>query len=41
VRCPQKAVVGKKEKVHKIIQEKCIKCGICKDVCNQDAVIVE
>jgi len=41
VRCPQKAVEGKKGKPHKIIQEKCIKCGICKDACNQDAVIVE
>ena len=41
VRCPQQAVEGQKGKPHKIIQEKCIKCGICKDACNQDAVIVE
>ncbi|MCP4197879.1 MAG: hypothetical protein GY762_12085, partial [Proteobacteria bacterium] len=23
-----------------IIQEKCIKCGICEDVCKDDSVIV-
>jgi MinD superfamily P-loop ATPase len=27
--------------VHSIDQELCIKCGICKDVCNRDAVLVQ
>ena len=39
-RCPQDAVIGKKEEPHTIIQEKCIKCGICEDVCKDDAVRV-
>jgi NADH:ubiquinone oxidoreductase subunit F (NADH-binding) len=39
-RCPQEAVVGEKKKPHHIIQEKCIKCGICEDVCKDDAIRV-
>jgi NADH:ubiquinone oxidoreductase subunit F (NADH-binding) len=39
-RCPQDAIVGKKEEPHAIIQEKCIKCGICEDVCKDNSVIV-
>jgi NADH-quinone oxidoreductase subunit F len=41
VRCPQGAVVGEKKQPHTITQELCIKCGICKDVCNRDAVLVQ
>jgi NADH:ubiquinone oxidoreductase subunit F (NADH-binding)/(2Fe-2S) ferredoxin/Pyruvate/2-oxoacid:ferredoxin oxidoreductase delta subunit len=40
VRCPQSAVVGEKKQTHTITQELCIKCGICKDVCKRDAVLV-
>jgi NADH:ubiquinone oxidoreductase subunit F (NADH-binding)/(2Fe-2S) ferredoxin/Pyruvate/2-oxoacid:ferredoxin oxidoreductase delta subunit len=40
LRCPQDAVVGEKKQLHTITQELCIKCGICKDVCNRDAVLV-
>ena len=36
--CPQNAIEGERKKPHKIIQEKCIKCGICEDVCKFDAV---
>jgi NADH:ubiquinone oxidoreductase subunit F (NADH-binding)/(2Fe-2S) ferredoxin/NAD-dependent dihydropyrimidine dehydrogenase PreA subunit len=39
--CPQHAILGEKKQLHRIVAEKCIKCGICKDVCNQDAVQVE
>ena len=39
--CPQNAIEGEKKKPHKISSDLCIKCGICKDVCNQDAVIVK
>ncbi len=39
-RCPQDAVIGKKKEPHTIIQDKCIKCGICEDVCKFDSVRV-
>ena len=40
-KCPVDAVEGVKKEAHKIIQEKCIKCGTCLDVCKFDAIIVE
>ena len=39
--CPQNAIVGEKKTPHKIQTDLCIKCGICRDVCNQDAVFVK
>ncbi|HMA86450.1 MAG TPA: NADH-quinone oxidoreductase subunit NuoF [Desulfosalsimonadaceae bacterium] len=39
-KCPQEAITGKKKKPHKIDQDKCIKCGICYDVCKFDAVVI-
>lgn len=39
--CPQKAVSGDKKKIHEIDQDLCNQCGICKAVCNFDAVIVK
>jgi NADH:ubiquinone oxidoreductase subunit F (NADH-binding)/(2Fe-2S) ferredoxin len=39
--CPVEAIEGAKKQVHKIIQEKCIKCGTCFDKCKFDAIIVE
>ncbi len=38
--CPQKAIVGEKKKPHKIQTDQCIKCGICRDICTYDAVVV-
>jgi len=38
--CPQNAIEGERKKPHKIQTDLCIKCGICRDVCNQDAVLV-
>jgi NADP-reducing hydrogenase subunit HndC len=38
--CPQAAVSGVKKKPQTIDQEKCIKCGVCRDVCKFDAVLV-
>jgi NADH:ubiquinone oxidoreductase subunit F (NADH-binding)/(2Fe-2S) ferredoxin len=38
--CPQDAIVGEKLKPHSIEQEKCIKCGVCRDSCNFEAVHV-
>ncbi len=39
-RCPQDAILGTKKKPHTIVQEKCIKCGICEDVCKYGSVRV-
>jgi len=39
--CPQGAVAGEKKKPQKIAQEKCIKCGVCRDVCKFEAVTVQ
>ncbi|HOX45862.1 MAG TPA: NADH-ubiquinone oxidoreductase-F iron-sulfur binding region domain-containing protein [Myxococcota bacterium] len=40
-KCPQSCISGEKKKLHTIDQSKCIKCGVCNDVCNFDAVSVE
>ena len=37
--CPQQAVSGEVKKPHQIDPSKCIKCGICLDVCKFDAVV--
>ncbi|HDP24706.1 MAG TPA: 4Fe-4S dicluster domain-containing protein, partial [Deltaproteobacteria bacterium] len=39
--CPQECITGEKKKVHVIDQSRCIKCGVCRDVCKFDAVRVE
>jgi NADP-reducing hydrogenase subunit HndC len=39
--CPQRAIAGEKKKPQKIAQEKCIKCGVCRDVCKFEAVTVQ
>ena len=38
--CPTGAISGDRREVHVIDPEICIKCGICEQVCNFDAVIV-
>jgi NADH:ubiquinone oxidoreductase subunit F (NADH-binding) len=38
--CPQGAVSGEKKQAHLIDQEKCIRCGLCRDLCKFDAVTV-
>jgi NADH-quinone oxidoreductase subunit F len=38
--CPQDCIAGKKKQVHVIDSERCIRCGICRDVCKFDAVRV-
>jgi len=40
-KCPVNAISGKVKEAHIIDQEECTKCGICKDVCKFDAVVVE
>ncbi|TET36312.1 MAG: NADH-quinone oxidoreductase subunit NuoF [Planctomycetota bacterium] len=37
--CPSDAIEGKKKVPHKIIQEKCIKCGACFDKCKFESII--
>jgi NADP-reducing hydrogenase subunit HndC len=39
--CPVQAIEGERKKVHFIVQDKCIKCGVCHNVCRFDAVRVE
>lgn len=39
--CASEAILGEKNQPHRIIQEKCIKCGVCYDVCKFGAVKVE
>jgi NADH:ubiquinone oxidoreductase subunit F (NADH-binding)/(2Fe-2S) ferredoxin/Pyruvate/2-oxoacid:ferredoxin oxidoreductase delta subunit len=39
-KCPSAAIVGEKKKAHYIVDEKCIRCGTCLDVCRAGAVSV-
>ncbi len=41
IKCPVDAITGSRKEVHVIDQEKCIKCGVCYDVCNFGAVEVK
>jgi NADH-quinone oxidoreductase subunit F len=38
--CPANAITGAKKEVHVIDDQLCVRCGICREVCNLDAVIV-
>jgi NADH:ubiquinone oxidoreductase subunit F (NADH-binding)/Pyruvate/2-oxoacid:ferredoxin oxidoreductase delta subunit len=38
--CPSDAVSGKKDVVHMVESDKCIKCGSCFDVCMRGAVLI-
>jgi NADH:ubiquinone oxidoreductase subunit F (NADH-binding)/(2Fe-2S) ferredoxin len=39
--CPDNAIIGETKQVHRIDTTKCNKCGICREVCNFDAINVE
>jgi NADH-quinone oxidoreductase subunit F len=39
-KCPVDAISGNKKELHVIDQGLCIRCGVCRDVCNRDAVVV-
>jgi NADH-quinone oxidoreductase subunit F len=41
LKCPQKAITGEKKQLHNIDQGLCIKCGVCFDTCNFNAIIKE
>jgi NADH-quinone oxidoreductase subunit F len=40
-RCPEEIISGEKKKPHQLEQDKCIKCGICYDVCKFNAVAIK
>jgi NADH-quinone oxidoreductase subunit F len=40
-KCPQECIKGERKQVHTIDETRCIRCGVCKDVCNFNAVKVE
>jgi Fe-S-cluster-containing hydrogenase component 2 len=39
-KCPTDAIIGAKKTAHFIVEEKCIGCGTCMEVCNFDAIEV-
>jgi NADH:ubiquinone oxidoreductase subunit F (NADH-binding)/(2Fe-2S) ferredoxin/Pyruvate/2-oxoacid:ferredoxin oxidoreductase delta subunit len=41
IKCPVEAIDGARKEVHKIVQEKCIKCGTCFDACKFGAIAVD
>jgi len=38
--CPLDCISGEKKQRHVIDQTRCIRCGVCRDLCKQDAVVV-
>ena len=38
--CPVAAITGERKQTHVINTDICIRCGICKQVCNFDAVVI-
>jgi len=39
--CPTDAIEGEKKKTHTIIQDNCIRCGVCRDVCKYGSIVVQ
>ncbi len=39
--CPQNAITGEPKQPHEIMADRCVKCGICYDVCKFGAVVIE
>jgi len=39
--CPQKAIQGDPKKPHMIDSGKCIRCGICRDACTFEAIMIK
>ena len=40
-KCPSDAITGEVKKLHEIVQENCIKCGKCAEVCKFAAVAID
>jgi Fe-S-cluster-containing hydrogenase component 2 len=39
-KCSAEAILGEKGQAHYIIEDKCVKCGLCFEACRFDAVNV-
>jgi NADH:ubiquinone oxidoreductase subunit F (NADH-binding)/(2Fe-2S) ferredoxin/Pyruvate/2-oxoacid:ferredoxin oxidoreductase delta subunit len=39
--CPQNAIAGEPKQPHEIISDRCIRCGVCHDVCKFSALVIE
>jgi NADH-quinone oxidoreductase subunit F len=39
-KCPTGAIVGENKKAHYILDDKCVRCGSCREACRFDAVLV-
>jgi len=39
-KCPTNAIVGEAKKAHYILDDKCVRCGSCREACRFDAVLV-
>jgi NADH:ubiquinone oxidoreductase subunit F (NADH-binding)/(2Fe-2S) ferredoxin len=39
-KCPVNAIIGSKKEPHFIVEENCIACGVCFDVCKFDSIII-
>ena len=39
--CPQECITGEKKQPHAIDESACIRCGVCRDGCKFEAVVVE
>jgi formate hydrogenlyase subunit 6/NADH:ubiquinone oxidoreductase subunit I len=39
--CPPKAIQGDPKKTHMIDPGKCIKCGVCRDACTFEAIMIK
>jgi NADH-quinone oxidoreductase subunit F len=39
--CPEQSITGEKGKLHIIDEKTCVRCGICKEVCNLNAIGVK
>jgi NADH:ubiquinone oxidoreductase subunit F (NADH-binding) len=39
-KCPNDAILGKVKETHYILEDKCIKCGVCAEVCKFNAVVM-
>ena len=40
-KCPTDAIIGQRKAPHFVVQDKCIGCGTCDDVCKFNAIIVK
>jgi NADH-quinone oxidoreductase subunit F len=39
-KCPTQAITGENKQLHKLDQSKCVRCGVCYDACNFNAISI-